>query len=298
MADHAPTGSRRRLGRAYVALLLATVVLSACGGGGEGEGEGSLEPTASLTRSPEGSVTASVPSPTRTSASRTRTPQPSEQPTATATVAESAGPRPTRTATETATRTATQTATQTATVTATPTPTEIPSETPAAEPSETPSPAAGTPKDSSGVPSWAWWLLAALLVAATVAVPLVLRSRRRAAWQTELAAAEDEVAWFARTLLPELRAARTGEAIGGGWRVSEERVVRAEDRLTTLVGSGPDPQSDDRAVTLRDAVRQARTRIRGLVDSQAPDGTAELDAVIADLEAVLVPRPPTAPATG
>jgi hypothetical protein len=269
MADHTPIGSRRRPGRACVALLLATVALGACGGGGGNGGDGSLEPTANPTRTPSGSVTASVPSPTRTAASRTRTPRPSEQPTATATVTESAGPRPTRTAAETAT------------------PTETPSETVAAQPSATPGPAAAAPEDSSSLPGWFWWLLAAVLVAGAVALPLVLRSRRRAAWRAELAAAEDEVAWFARTLLPELRAARTSEGIGGGWRVGEGRVADTEDRLTTLVASAPDPQSALRAVTLRDGVRAARNRIRELVAFHAPDATADVDAVIHDIEAVL-----------
>jgi hypothetical protein len=167
----------------------------------------------------------------------------------------------------------------------------------AAQPSATPSPAAGTPEDSSGFPSWLWWLLAALLVAGAVVLPLTLRSRRRAAWHAALAAAEDEVAWFARTLLPQLRASPTAEGFGGGWRVSEERVTATEDRLTTLVASAPDPQSADRAVTLRDGVRAARDRIRELVGVRAPDATADVDAVIVDLEAVLTP-PPTTPTSG
>lgn len=307
MADHIPIGPRRRHGHTFVALLLATVVLSACGGGGDGSGDGTLEPNVSPTRTPERSVTASLPSPTRTAASRTLSPRPSEQPsdrpseqpTATATVTESAAPRPTRTATETAIRTTTVTATPTAA------PVETPSETLAAQPSATPSPAAGTPENSNGFPSWWWWLLAALLVAGAVVLPLVLRSRRRAAWHSDLVSAEDEVAWFARTLLPELRTVRTAEGIGGGWRVSEERVAGTEDRLTTLVASAPDPQSADRAMTLRDGVRAARNRIRELVGSRAPDATADVDAVIVDLEAVLAPpstppstAPSTAPSTG
>ena len=311
MADHIPIGPRRRHGHTFVALLLATVVLSACGGGGDGSGDGTLEPNVSPTRTPERSVTASLPSPTRTAASRTLSPRPSEQPsdrpseqpTATATVTESAAPRPTRTATETAIRTTTVTATPTATPTAAPV--ETPSETLAAQPSATPSPAAGTPENSNGFPSWWWWLLAALLVAGAVVLPLVLRSRRRAAWHSDLVSAEDEVAWFARTLLPELRTVRTAEGIGGGWRVSEERVAGTEDRLTTLVASAPDPQSADRAMTLRDGVRAARNRIRELVGSRAPDATADVDAVIVDLEAVLAPpstppstAPSTAPSTG
>ena len=37
------------------------------------------------------------------------------------------------------------------------------------------------------------------------------------------------MAWFARTLVPDLRAARTAEAIGGGWLVSEERIAATEN---------------------------------------------------------------------
>ena len=141
------------------------------------------------------------------------------------------------------------------------------------------------------MPSWAWWLLAALLLAA-VALPLLLRSRRRARWQADLQTAEEEVAWFARTLLPDLRAVRSAEAIGGGWRVSEKQVAATEDQLTAMAASAPDAQSSDRASTLRDGVRDARTRIWTLIASGTPDAAPELDAVIADLEAALAP--PTA----
>ena len=52
-------------------------------------------------------------------------------------------------------------------------------------------------------------LLAAVIVAVAVAVPLLLRARRRRAWRADLAAAEGEVAWFARVLVPQLRLAES-----------------------------------------------------------------------------------------
>lgn len=59
--------------------------------------------------------------------------------------------------------------------------------------------------ESSGAPSWLWWLLAAVVLAVVVAVPLIIRARRRGAWRADLASAEDEMAWFARVLVAELR---------------------------------------------------------------------------------------------
>ena len=73
-------------------------------------------------------------------------------------------------------------------------------------PSPTTSPAVQpTSAESSGAPSWLWWVLAAIALAVLVAVPLLVRARRRGAWRADLASAEEEVAWFARVLIPELR---------------------------------------------------------------------------------------------
>ena len=36
--------------------------------------------------------------------------------------------------------------------------------------------------EDQGVPSWVWWLLAALILGTAVAIPLVVRARRRNAW--------------------------------------------------------------------------------------------------------------------
>ena len=77
------------------------------------------------------------------------------------------------------------------------------------------------------MPSWVWWLLLALLIAAlAIGIPLLLRSRRRAAWLAQLSAAEAEAIWFARELIPELKARRqpgarrrgVGRVLGPGGR--------------------------------------------------------------------------------
>jgi hypothetical protein len=122
-----------------------------------------------------------------------------------------------------------------------------------------------------------------------VATPLLVRSRRRSAWQAKVAAAATEVAWFARTLVPDLRDARTAEAIRGAWSVSERQVAATEDRLTALVASSPGAEDRARAVTLRDGVRDARARIRAIIESGTLDAGAELDAVASDLETALAP---------
>ena len=53
----------------------------------------------------------------------------------------------------------------------------------------------------------------------------------------DLAAAEDEVAWFARVLIPELRQSGSAEQVAGGWAVGSSRVSAVEDRLTALEAS-------------------------------------------------------------
>lgn len=118
-----------------------------------------------------------------------------------------------------------------------------------------------------------------------MAIPLLVRARRRGAWNTDLAAAEAEVAWFARVLIPELRQGETPDGVRGGWRVAESRVTAVEDSLTALEASAPDDASGARARTLRDAVRSASHSVRDLADAAAP--SVEWDAVAATLEAAL-----------
>jgi hypothetical protein len=121
-----------------------------------------------------------------------------------------------------------------------------------------------------------------------VAVPLLARARRRRAWTADLAAAEDEVAWFARALIPELRQPGSAEQVAGGWVVGSSRVAAVEDRLTALEASGPDDAGRTRARTLRDAVRGSRARMQELVGSGASDTLPQdLDAVATELEAAL-----------
>ena len=83
-----------------------------------------------------------------------------------------------------------------------------------------------------------WLLLAALL--AGLAGFLVMRSRRRAAWDAELTEAEAEVEWFGRVLLPQLQQTNTPDALAGGWHVSAARVSAAEDQLTGLEAAAPE----------------------------------------------------------
>ncbi len=138
--------------------------------------------------------------------------------------------------------------------------------------------------------------MGALVLAALVAVPLVVRSRRRSAWDRDLAAAEGEVAWLARELLPQLRRAASREELAGGWTVSQARVSAAEDRLTVLESAGPDESRRTRARVLRDASRAARAQMQRLLGSGQHDAWAlDLDAIIIDLETALRPTPATSP---
>lgn len=273
-----------------VAAALAVLGLGACGGEGislpsvSRSGDTIVLPSAtvtipSLSRSPD-------PTPEVTD---TPAPEPPE-PTTEAPEPTTEAPEPTRTV---------DPPTETVTATATPTPTETVSETPTPTPSPTTTvdaaPAPEEAEDTAGSP-FLWWVLVGVLVAALVAF-LVLRSRRRAAWGAELAEAESEVAWFARTLLPQLQQADSPDALAGGWRVGgADRVVAVEDRLTGLETSAPDEAMATRARDLRDAVREARLGVEGLIASR--DGTESarvVSALASSLGAVLDPPAPPAP---
>ena len=141
-----------------------------------------------------------------------------------------------------------------------------------------------------------WWLLAALLVGAVVAIPLLVRSRRRAAWRQQLSEAEGELGWLARELLPGLRRVASVEQVAGGWAVGAPRVTAVEDRLTVLESTAYDDAGRDRARSLRDASRLARLRMEQLVGPGPHDTWAlDLDAIMADLEAALGPPPAPRP---
>jgi len=140
------------------------------------------------------------------------------------------------------------------------------------------------------------WRLAAGALAVAVALPLLARARRYRAWGADLTAAEEEMAWFARVLVSELRQAGSADEVAGGWAVGSSRVSVVEDRLTTLEASAPDDAGRTRARTLRDAVRASRQHMERLVGSAVTNTPMrDLDAVAAELEAV--PRAANPPVT-
>jgi hypothetical protein len=126
------------------------------------------------------------------------------------------------------------------------------------------------------------------VVAVAVIVPLLLRARRRRAWQDELAAAEREIAWLARFLVPEMRRVASPDEAVGAWTVEASRVSALEDRLTELAATARDDAGRSRALGLRDAVRTASGRLNVLVRARQFEALAyDLDAVAAELEAAL-----------
>ncbi len=141
-----------------------------------------------------------------------------------------------------------------------------------------------------------WWLLAAILIALAVAIPLLLAARRRGAWAGRMAAASGEAAWFARVLIPQLQQQPSAEQVAGGWRVGRDRVAAAEDALTGLESTAPGETEAARARTLRDAVRASKDQLDVLVQSgdHATAG-AELAAAASTLEAALVATNPEQP---
>jgi hypothetical protein len=125
-------------------------------------------------------------------------------------------------------------------------------------------------------------------------VPLVVRARRRRAWQEEYAAAVAEVEWFARVLVPELRQAGSVEQVRGGWAVGEGRTAAVEDQLTALEATARDEADRARARGLRDVVRASRERIEGVGAHGAAAPSLELERVAVDLEAALAAASPSA----
>ena len=115
-----------------------------------------------------------------------------------------------------------------------------------------------------------WWVAGLALLGAALAAILLPRARRRSTWDTDLAAQQDEVTWFARELVPALQQAGSPDAVAGGWQVAAARVTRAEDKLTGLESTAPDEARGSRARSLRDAVRAARLGIEHLIVSRDP----------------------------
>ena len=158
--------------------------------------------------------------------------------------------------------------------------------TPPPSATSSPSPAVATaPAESL---SWLWWLLGTILVVVAIIVPLLLRARRRREWHDDLAAAEREVAWLARSLVPELRRAASPDQAVGAWSVEASRVSALEDRLTELAATARDDAGRSRALGLRDAVRSAGRQLNVLVEARQFNTLVyDLDAVAAELEAAL-----------
>jgi len=291
-----PAGVTRTFTHALVGgvVLLA---LAACGGGEGGDGAG---PTISPTRTP----TATVPSPTRTGPDRTERPEepsptlteeptqePTEEPTQEPTEEPTREPRPTRSAGQT--EAPQEPATEGSSAPPEPAPAS-PTATPTASETGDAAEESGDDAADEGIPTWVWWLLAALLLGSTVAIPLVVRARRRNAWRQALVAEEGEIAWLARDLLPELRRGGSVEQVAGGWAVGRTRVIAAEDRLTVLESTAPDETGGERARSLRDASRRAQAAMEQFTASGPHDEWAlDLDAVIDDLERALRPAPDT-----
>jgi hypothetical protein len=250
----------RRAGATAAAVggMVSALVLASCGGEVSGErpqGEASRSLSASA------SVTLPLPSPTRSSIltdppateeepSRSAPtppdesePQPSEQPEPSRSPdrSESAEPSPS---------VPDPTPTATLPVTEAPEATEPAAVAPSDEP----------PSSDSEDVAW-WWLLAALVVAVAAGAMLYRRSRRRHAWAAELGAAEGEVGWLARELLPGLARSGSIEAASGAWAISRDRVQALEASLAELQASAPDDVGELRARFLLDAVRRAGTRV-------------------------------------
>ncbi|WP_167880620.1 hypothetical protein [Nocardioides guangzhouensis] len=278
-----------------LAAVLLAVLVAAC----DGDGSPSVEPTRSPTIEP--TRTPSVPSPTRTVTRPTGEPtppttgpttEPTTEPTTPPTTepTEPTGPPTTPPTTPSTPPTTPPTTEPTTEPPATPTEPSTPTEGPTSAPT---TPAGGSASegkgDDEGFPAWLGWLLAALAVLTAVGVPVLVVGRRRRRWRADLAAAEAEVAWLARDLLPELRDTGTRDGAAGGWQVGGAgRVAAVEDRLTVLEASAPGDAERARATALRDAVRAARSRVE---QALSPGATAPvppvLDAVVADLEQAL-----------
>ena len=282
-----------------VGLAVAVLLLTSCADNGSTE-----RPSPGSTRTPTSSLpspTATIPEVTRTpergqtsstASEATRSPERGEQSSPTETA-----PEPTRSSQAEAAASPTQRTQPTQTE-----PTRTESSTPEepTSPTETRSTAAPAPTtsasatvqptsaESDGAPTWLWWLLAALVVALAVAIPLLVRASHRREWRDELASAEDEVAWFARGLIPQLRQLGSLAEVAGAWNLAESRVAAVEDRLTALAPSAPDEVARDRALDLRDAVRAARGQIQTLLQTGRQETmTQDLDAVAAHLDQVL-----------
>ncbi len=288
------------------------ILLTACGGGG-----GVNLPTLSPSRTANVSPTASLPAVTQPTVTEPTVtlPTPSLPTRTTSGIAEPTSLPPTTTTpptptpterTETSSPTATPTeTTRTPTETtspASPAPTPTTSETSAVAQPSAPSTTVAvgsTAAESEGVPAWVWWLLAAIVIALAITVPVLLRRRRMDRWLEDFERARAEVAWLARELIPQLRQIGSRQLAGGGIEVSSARIIAAEDQLTALIASAPDDVTLERSRILRDALRDARTRLDAVASSGTDETLAtDLDDVAGELEAALATTGPTGTTAG
>ena len=127
-----------------------------------------------------------------------------------------------------------------------------------------------------------------MLLAAAVATPLLVRANRRRVWRADFATAEQEVAWFARVLVPELGQSGSLDQVEGGWNVEANRIAAVEDRLTILEASAPDDATRTWTRTLRDAARVSNRRLEKLLQARHPEAISPtLNEVAVELEAAL-----------
>ncbi|MFL6177101.1 MAG: hypothetical protein ACJ715_10655 [Ornithinibacter sp.] len=297
--DNRTPGTTRSRGWLVPTGATVALLLSGCGGGGVTLPTPSRSLTVPSVSVSVPSISVPVPSVSLPSLSvpptavvpDTPTPEPTQTPSDTPTPTKpptptTKPPTPTETTSVVVTSTVTPTTEVTRTTTATPTPTPTP--TPSATVTAAPAPVAD---EGGGIPGWLWLVLAALL--AGLAGFLVVRSRRRAAWDAELAESEAEVAWFGRVLLPDLQQTSTPDALAGGWQVSAARVSATEDRLTGLEAAAPEEERAARARTLRDAVRASRADVESLVATRDQAATpVQLAAATRRLLTALNPPPP------
>jgi hypothetical protein len=132
-------------------------------------------------------------------------------------------------------------------------------------------------------------VVAVLVVGGLIAFLLLRHRRARHSWEEQLSAALHDVGWFARDLIPQLR--RTGSAAGvvAGWSVAAPRVAELEDELSRLVTTAPDEEHRTRAASVRDAVRDSRSKMVALAGEAGSDWEAGLDEVQAPLLAAIAP---------
>jgi hypothetical protein len=280
------SGPRSTSARPTKLVVLAAVafIVSSCGGSGSGQPSRSpsLSRETSRTLAPPSATSTAAAAPTETSASTA-----TSRPTVTRTPTANPAPTETATATTTATVTLPPTVTAAPPVTLAPTPQPAtPTPTPTAAQTEAVTP---TSSDTSSTPAWLWWLIGAIVLAvAVVSAFLIRRNNRKQAWADKLSSSEADVAWFARELIPHLSQAPSVQQMAGGWRISSDRVIAAEDRLTSLEAAAIDDVGRGQARTLRDAVREARARLDALaVGGDMATALSQLQGAAGELEAAL-----------